>query len=126
MPDPQEMPGAGAGEGAPPIPAVPGAAPSDSPGMKDQVPAGEIEKAKANVQIAVQVLEQTLPMLGSGSEEGRAVLAALTTLHKKFAGKKSQDLAPAELMQMMSTMPEQFKSQIAAQQGGGGTPPQGA
>jgi hypothetical protein len=59
--------------------------------------------------IAVAHLEKQLPLLGTDSEEGKALLSALSTLSKKFSGKKSEDLAPAELMQLMSSQPDSVK-----------------
>ena len=101
----------------PPNTGVPG-----SPASSEQQPKGDIEQAKANVQIAIQVLEHSLPLLGSGGEEGQAVLKALTTLQKVFSGAKSESLAPAELMQMMSTMPDQYKAAMSSEMGGSGAP----
>ena len=106
--------------------ASPGASmapPAGTPSANEAPAKGETEQAKANVQIAIVLLEQTLPMLGTDSEEGKAVLKALTMLSKSFAGKKSQDLAPAELMQLISGMPDSIKQQMAGEMGGGS--PQG-
>ena len=69
---------------------------------------GEKQSAMVNVSIAMDLLEQTLPALGSESEEGKSVLQCLTALSKKFghSRSKSQELVPAELMQLMSQMPQ--------------------
>lgn len=87
-------------------------APSGTPSGDGAKPSGDIELARANVMIAVAHLEKQLPMLGTDSEEGKALLSALSTLSKKFSGKKSEDLAPAELMQLMASQPDQVKQAI--------------
>jgi hypothetical protein len=100
------------------------APPAGTPSAPDQEKKGQIEQAKANVQMAINILEKSLPELGSESEEGAIVLKALTTLSKKFSGKKSQDLVPAELMQLFSGQPENIKQQMAKEMGqGSGQPP---
>lgn len=87
----------------------------------DNLPAkGETEQARANVQIAITLLEQTLPMLGSDTEEGSVVLKALTSLSKSFSGKKSKDLAPAATMQLLSGMPDDIKQQLVKEMDKGG------
>lgn len=93
-------------------PGDPGMAPpAGSPETSEKKPLGEIEQAKSNVQIALTILENSLPIFGGDSDEGKAVHAALGTLYKKFAGKKSAELVPAQLMQMVSGMPDQYKQQ---------------
>jgi hypothetical protein len=91
------------------------APPAGSPNLTDQPAKGETEQAKANVQMAINILEQSLPQLGSDSEEGAVVLKALTLLSKSFAGKKSQDLVPAELTQLLSGQPDNIQKQIMAE-----------
>jgi len=96
--------------GAMPTPQMPGAAGSPAGGapMSTPQPAqGEKQSAMVNVSIAMDLLEQTLPSLGSESEEGRAVLSVLSALSKKFGHTRarSQELVPAELMQLMASMP---------------------
>ena len=88
--------------------AQPGAAPGGSPMSTPQPGAGEKQSAMVNVSIAMDLLEQTLPALGSESEEGQAVLNVLGALSKKFGHTKakSQELVPAELMQLMSSLPQ--------------------
>jgi hypothetical protein len=116
---------AGAAPGGPG--SAPMAPPAGTPAMSDQKASGEIEQAKANVQMAMQILEQALPQLGSDSDEGATVLKALSMMSKTFAGKKQQDLVPAELMQLLSGMPDQNKQQVMAEMGKGasqgGSPP---
>lgn len=95
-------------------------APSGTPSGDAVKPEGDIELAKANVLIALSHLEKQLPLLGSDSEEGKAVLSAISALSKKFSGKKSEDLAPAELMQLMASQPDAVKQQMMKEMGGAG------
>ena len=86
-----------------------GGAPSGTPSGDEVQPQGDVELARANVMIAVAHLEKQLPLLGTDSDEGKALLSALSTLSKKFSGKKSEDLAPAELMSLMASQPDAVK-----------------
>ena len=112
--DPTRAATQGAEKGAPDGAMAP---PAGSPNLTDQPAKGETEQAKANVQMAINILEQSLAPLGSGSEESAAVLKALTTLSKLFAGKKSADLVPAELTQLLSGQPDNIQKQIMAEMG---------
>ena len=100
------MPGApGApGAGGMPQPAQAGGAPMSTP----QPAQGDKQNAMVNVSLAMDLLEQTLHALGSESEEGQAILTCLSGLSKKFGHTKakSQDLVPAELMQLMQSLPQ--------------------
>jgi hypothetical protein len=93
-----------------------GAPPGGSPMSTPQPAQGEKQSAMVNVSIAMDLLEQTLGALGSESEEGQAVLQCLSGLSKKFGHSraKSQELVPAELMQLFQSLP----------QAGGGMNPQ--
>lgn len=92
-------PAAGAAGGTPP-----GAAPMSTP----QPAQGEKTSAMVNVHIAMDLLSQTLPSFGPGSKEGADILKALSGLTKAFGAtkSKSQELVPAELMQLMSSLPQ--------------------
>ena len=85
------------------MPSAAGGAPMSTP----QPPQGEKQSAMVNVSLAMDLLEQTLPALGSESEEGRTVLTCLAGLSKKFGHTraKSQGLQPAELQQLMASLP---------------------
>ena len=69
---------------------------------------GEKQNAMVNVNLAMDLLEQTLPGLGSESEEGQVIVQVLSVLGKKFGHtkQKSQELIPAELMQLMQSLPQ--------------------
>lgn len=100
---PPQMPGAG---GQPP--GGGGAAPGGAPMTTPQPAAGEKQNAMVNVTIAMDLLEQVLPALGSESEEGQTILGVLSKLSSKFGHTraKSQELVPAELMQLMQSLPQ--------------------
>ena len=90
--------------GASPPGAPPGAAPMSTP----QPAQGEKTSAMVNVHIAMDLLSQTLPAFGPGSKEGADILKALSMLTKAFGEtkSKSQELVPAELMQLMQSLPQ--------------------
>lgn len=66
------------------------------------------------VQVALKLLEQSLVPFGSGSQEGGAIMKAISALTKAFGKdeEKSKELMPAELKQALM--------------GPGGAPPQPA
>ena len=121
---PPTPPAAAAQPGAQP-PSPPMSAPMSSPEPKQ----GEKQNAMINISLAQDLLEQTLPSLGSETEEGAEVLKVLSMLSKKFgaAARKSKELVPAELMQMMHNLPQMggmSPEMKALQQGAGpGGPP---
>lgn len=51
------------------------------------------------VETAMQMLEQALPQLGSGSPEGAAVLKAMSALSKLVTA-QARDLVPAQIAQL--------------------------
>jgi hypothetical protein len=88
--------------------AAPGNAPPvGSPMTTPQPKEGLKQDALIKITTAMDVLEQTLPGLGSETEEGKAVLSALSTLSKQFGKQKekAKELVPAELMSLMQSMP---------------------
>ncbi len=120
----------GAGVGGAEPPADPsmggemGGMPAGGAPMSTPEPArGDKQSAMVNVSIAMDLLEQALPALGSESEEGRVVLTCLANLSKKFGAQrpKAQELVPAELMQLMGSMP----GGMSMGSGGGAAPPMG-
>jgi hypothetical protein len=64
---------------------------------------GQKQAAIVNVQMAINMLEHALPILGSNSDEGQVVLTSLKSLSKQFGETKSQDLIPAELQMLMQS-----------------------
>lgn len=116
---------------APPTPAAPGAPmpgvetggmsspeapPMGAPMSTAEPKMGEKETATINVQTAMDLLEQALPKIGADSEEGRAIMDAVTKLTKIFGKReaKTRELMPTEIMNMISSLP----------QAGGATPEQ--
>lgn len=97
------MGGQGAPAGGPAAPGAPGSAPMGAPMATPEPAAGQHQAAIVNVQMAINMLEQALPILGSHTDEGQIVLTALKSLSKQFGETKSQELVPAELQMMMQS-----------------------
>jgi hypothetical protein len=124
-----------------PMPMPPGAAPGDTgvapaiggpdatapmpgPMATPEPKEGLRQAAMINVQLAIDLLTQSLPALGGTSEEGGAVLNAVKSLTKKF-GKtesKTKELIPAEIMQLMKNLPQAGGGSPAAKAMMGGAP----
>jgi hypothetical protein len=85
-----------------------GAGPTPSPMQTPQPAAGLAQNSKVQVQMALDMLQQSLPGLGVTTPEGKAVLAALTTLSKTFGPQeaKSRELIPTEIMQLLASLPQ--------------------
>ena len=125
-------------KGPPPAPAAaaPGAmppggagAPVSAPMSSPQPKQGEKQNALINVSLAQDLLEQTLPAIGSETEEGAVILDVLSKLSRKFgdAARKSKELVPAELKQLMQNLPQMggMSPEMKALQGqAGGMPGQ--
>jgi hypothetical protein len=86
--------------------------------------------AQVNITMAIDILQQSLPAIGVQTPEGQAVLNALKTLTKAFAEteSKSRELIPAEIMQMLSALPQTnpspgMKAGAARPMPGMGAPP---
>ena len=79
-------------------------APMSTPEPKE----GEKAAAKINVQMAMELLQQSLPAFGSDSEEGRAIMKIVKDISKQFGEReaKTKELIPAEIIQMMQTLPQ--------------------
>lgn len=98
--------------------------PASSPMSTPQSNEGDKQGAMAQVQMATKILEQTLAAFGSGSEEGKAVLDALTKLNKAFgeSSDRGRDLIPSEIMNMVGGLPQSAQAQMAPP-GGAQQPP---
>lgn len=119
---PQGSPAAAA-SGQPPIGSSPATQPVANRGMQ--------AAGLAKVQVAVHILESVLPMLGAGSEAGKAVLDSLNKLSKHVApGSISSGVQQSSMMEMMNKL-RQNSPQMAAAKGaapagaGAGGPPPG-
>ena len=93
-----------------------GIPPMASPMSTPEPKMGSKEAANINIQMAMDLLEQSLPALGSESEEGQQIMKSLGSLHKVFGKResKNRELMPTEILQMIQTLP----------QAGGATPEQ--
>lgn len=126
--------GGGAAGGAPggqaqPAPGTPRSGPA-SPMPQPQEKEGLKEAARVNVHIAMNMLEQALPVFGSETKEGKNVLKVLNMLAKDFGDSDTSDLHPAEIRQMVGAMPQSGggtdvqKMLMRGAAGGGGGQPQ--
>ena len=113
------MQGAGAGGATPGGIAVGEAPPGNPPPMPTPMStpepkAGVREAALVNISMALDLIEQALPALGSESMEGKKALSALANLTSVLGPKKQRagELQNAEILQLLQNLP----------QAGGGTP----
>jgi hypothetical protein len=88
--------------------------PVTAPMSTPQPAEGTEQSAMININMAMDLLEASLASFGSESEEGQTLLNTLSSLSRKFGAskKKAEGLVPAEIMQLMQTLP----------QAGGGSP----
>lgn len=120
----QMMKQGGTAPGAAPPPAAGAAremAPAAAPFATPQDKKGLKATAMSNVHIALTMLEQALPDLGAESEEGQSVVKALHVLAKLAGKRDNSDLVPAEIMQMVKSLPQmgggtQIQQELAKQQ----------
>jgi len=82
--------------------------PMASPMSTPEPKMGSKAAANINIQMAMDLLEQSLPALGSESEEGQQIMKSLASLHKMFGKReaKNRELMPAEILQMIQTLPQ--------------------
>jgi hypothetical protein len=88
--------------------------PMGAPMMTPEPKMGNKEAALINVGLALDLLEQSLPALGSESNEGQKVMSVLRTLTGMMQPRqaKTNELKNAEILQLLQSLP----------QAGGGTP----
>ena len=84
------------------------APPMSSPMSTPEPKMGNREAAMINISMAMDLLEQSLPALGSESVEGQKVLAAIRGMSAIIGPKKAKtnELQPAEIMHMLQTLPQ--------------------
>jgi hypothetical protein len=116
-------PGAGAPQGPGPPAAAPISKPQDKKGLK--------VAAMTNIHIAANMLEEALPAFGSESQEGQKILSALKVIGPLLAKRDSSDLVPAEILQMVKSLPQMgggtnVQRQIMQQMAQGQQKPQAA
>ena len=88
--------------------------PLPAPMSTPEPKAGQKEAAMINISMALDLIEQSLPAIGSESPEGRKLMSALSNLSGVVGAKKprTDELQSAEIMQLLQNLP----------QAGGGTP----
>ena len=98
-PMPMAQPGAMSDAETPPM-----ASPMSTPEPK----MGSKEAAMINLGMAMDLLEQSLPALGSETEEGQKALGAIRTLTGILGPRKNKtnELQQSEILQMLQTLPQ--------------------
>lgn len=115
----KQQPASGAGKTAIPPPdaaatAEPGSEPLGSPMSTPEPKLGNKEGAMVNLSMAMDLIEQALPAIGSESPEGQKALGALRSLTGIVGPKKGKtnELQQSEIISLLQNLP----------QAGGGTP----
>lgn len=69
---------------------------------------GSKEGAMVNLSMALDLIEQSLPSLGSESPEGQQAMAAIRSISGLLGPRKNkaQELQQSELLQMMQVLPQ--------------------
>ena len=82
--------------------------PMASPMSTPEPKMGSREGAMINISMAMDLIEQALPALGSESPEGAKALAVLRQMSGILGGKKekTKELQNAEIMQMLQNLPQ--------------------
>jgi len=103
------------GAGTTPTPTTPEAGMSDastppmsSPMSTPEPKMGNKEGAMVNISMAMDLIEQALPSLGSESIEGQKALAAIRSLTGLLGPKKQKtgELQQSEIIQMLQNLPQ--------------------
>ena len=83
-------------------------APMASPMSTPEPKMGTKEAAMVNLSMAMDLIEQSLPALGSESEEGQKALSVLRVLSGVLGPKKDKanDLQRSEILQLLQTLPQ--------------------
>ncbi len=82
--------------------------PMSSPMTTPEPQAGNMEEARLNVMMALDMLQNALQVFGMESEEGEALSEAVGEIVSKFGTRESEtrQLMPAEIMNLVSTLPQ--------------------
>ena len=112
------------GEPMAPPPASETPPPMPSPMATPEPKAGEREAAMINVSMALDLLERSLPQIGSSTPEGRKLMSALNSLTSIIGAKKQKtdELQAAEIMQLLQNLP-QAAGALPGGSAPGGAPP---
>ena len=102
-------------KGAPALPADennvisdPSMPPMGAPMSTPEPKMGNREAAMINLSMAMDLLEQSLPAIGSETPDGQKILGALRTMTSIIGQKKGKvnELQPTEIMQLLKTLPQ--------------------
>jgi hypothetical protein len=119
----------------PPVPPMEGMSdtatpPTASPMSTPEPKMGSQEGAMINLSMAMDLIEQALPALGSESEQGQKALAAIRSLTGVIGQRKGKtnELQQSEILQMLQSLPkgvgpDAMGSPPMAGPAGGGMPP---
>jgi hypothetical protein len=119
----------------PPVPPMEGMSdtatpPTASPMSTPEPKMGSQEGAMINLSMAMDLIEQALPALGSESEQGQKALAAIRSLTGVIGPRKGKtnELQQSEILQMLQSLPkgvgpDAMGSPPMAGPAGGGMPP---
>jgi hypothetical protein len=82
--------------------------PMSAPMSTPEPKMGNKEGALVNISMAMDLIEQALPSLGSESEEGQKALAAIRSLTGLLGPKKQKtdSLQQSEILQMLQNLPQ--------------------
>lgn len=82
--------------------------PMASPMSTPEPKMGSKEAAMINLGMAMDLLEQSLPAIGSESEEGGRILNAIRVLNGVLGTRKNKvnELQQSEILQMLQTLPQ--------------------
>ena len=82
--------------------------PMSAPMSTPEPKMGNKEGALVNISMAMDLIEQALPSLGSESEEGQKALAAIRSLTGVLGQKKQKtgELQQSEIIQMLQNLPQ--------------------
>ena len=126
------MPGSGMDTAAPMGMSDSETPPMSSPMSTPEPKMGSKEAAMINLGMAQDLLEQSLPAIGSDTEQGRAILAAIGAINKTLGPRKGKtnELQQSEILQMLQTLPQAGgatpEGKAISQAPIPGMPPQGA
>jgi hypothetical protein len=83
-------------------------APMAAPMATPEPKMGSKEAALVNLAMALDLVEQSLPAIGSESAEGKMAIAALRSLSGILGAKKAatNELQQAEIMQLLGSLPQ--------------------
>lgn len=83
-------------------------APMPSPMSTPEPQAGNMEQARLNVMMALDMLQNALQTFGMQSEEGMALQDVVGKITSKFGSREAdtRKLMPAEIMNLIQTLPQ--------------------